>query len=133
MGTFSLKFYYFKAKLLLTSNFNSMKKSIEVSGSHLRLKQIINNKRLRSEFRKYLQKEFCEETLDFCVEIDQFIKTKDKKKQVLLAYSIVNTYIGKNAKFPINLDSTIISDIRFRSKFDFDSTLFDEALRHVKL
>jgi len=100
---------------------------------NIRLKQIINDKRLRGEFRKYLQKEFCEETLDFCVEIDQFIKTKDKKKQVLLAYRIVNTYIGKNSKFPINLDSTIISDIRFRSKFDFDSTLFNEAYRHVKL
>lgn len=35
--------------------------------------------------------------------------------------------------FQINLDSSIITDIRFRSKFDFDSTLFNEAYRHVRL
>jgi len=78
---------------------------------NIRLKQIINDKRLRGEFRKYLQKEFCEETLDFCVEIDQFIKTKDKKKQVLLAYSIVNTYIGKNAKFPVSFEFTFYTTV----------------------
>ena len=33
----------------------------------------------------------------------------------------------------INLDAAIIADIKFRRKFDFDSTVFDEAQRHVRL
>jgi len=99
----------------------------------IRLKQIIGSKRLRGEFRKFLQKEYSEENLDFCVEVEKFSKTKEGKKQVVMGHQIVNRYIAKNAINPVNLDAAIISDIRFRSKFDFDNTLFNEAYRHVKV
>jgi len=110
-----------------------MTKAGNTTDRNIRLKQIINDKRLRNEFRKFLQKEFSEENLDFCVEVEKFCKTQKGKKQVVMGHNIVNTYIAKNAENAINLDAAIISDIRFRSKFDFDHTLFNEAYRHVKL
>lgn len=84
-----------------------------------KLRSLLSNTALRSEFRQFLCQNFCEENLSFWLDCDEFrrnmqnvLESNSRMRDILaMSYTIYNTFLAPGAPCELNLDHVLRHEI----------------------